>query len=93
MEICEIITQKSEWVRWVNIIETIHLVLVFGYLVLVGLGLSDCLHFMAGLSGVVVCLAWLDVSVAMSYFLFGKWSSLGLYISMLLQVRWSYIVI
>ena len=85
VEFCEFITQKAEWVSKENIIQTIHLVLVFVYLILVGLCLPDSQHLMAAL---VVCIAWLDVSVALSYLLFGKWSSLGLYINMLLEVRY-----
>ena len=84
VEVCELITQKAEWLRWENMIQTIHLTLIFLYLILVvGLCVLDPQHLLAAL---VVCFAWMDVSVAMSYLLFGKWSSLGLYISMLFEV-------
>ena len=88
MEVCELINQKAEWLRkWENFIQTLHLVLVLVYLIVVGLGLSHCLHLMPLMAALVVCLAWLDVSLSMSYLLFGKWSSLGLYITMLLEVN------
>ena len=82
VELCELITQKAEWLRWENMIQTIHLALAL-YLILVGLCVPDSQNLLAAL---VVCFAWMDVSVAMSYLLFGKWSSLGLYISMLFEV-------
>ena len=78
----EVITQKAGWVGKEDLLQTLHLLLVFVYLILVGLGSPDW-HLVAAL---VVCLAWLDVSLCMSYLLFGKWSSLGLYITMLLEV-------
>ena len=79
----ELISQKAGWVGKEDLLQTLHLLLVFLYLILVGLASPDC-HLLAAL---VVCLAWLDVSLSMSYLLFGKWSSLGLYITMLLEVN------
>ena len=82
------INQKAEWLRkWENFIQTLHLVLVLVYLFVVGLRLSHCQQLMPLMAALVVCLAWMDVSVSMKYLLFGKWSSLGLYISMLVEVR------
>ena len=78
----ELISQKAGWVGKADLLQSLHLLLVFVYLILV-LASPDW-HLVAAL---VVCLAWLDVSHSMSYLLFGKWSSLGLYITMLLEVN------
>ena len=76
------ITQRADWIRASNLIQTIHLVLVFSYLISLSLGAQAASH----LAAPVVCLAWFDLTVSMSYIQFGQWSSLGLYMSMLKEV-------
>ena len=83
IKICEAINQRSKWVCQENIFQMLHLIMVSVYLVLV---YPDCQGPWSGLAGLVVCLAWLAGSYSMKYLMFGRWSSMGLYMSMLLNV-------
>ena len=40
----------------------------------------------SALAGVVVCFAWLDMGYSTKYLMFGRWSSIGLYLRMLVTV-------
>ena len=83
IEICEVITQRLDWVRSKeNWLQTIHLVMVCLYLVLLHLQHQDWTL----LAAAVVFLAWIDLSMAMRFLQFGKISALGLYMSMLVDV-------
>ena len=95
IEVFEVITQRKKWFCAENIIQVVHLIGVYVYLMLVflkcgpSLGVDMDAHvieIMHVIAALVVCVAWLDLSYSMQYIMFGRWSSMGLYMSMLVDV-------
>ena len=100
IEVFEVITQRKKWFCAENIIQVLHLILVYVYLILVFLVFLDCGSSASvgpeiahespmnrpEIAALVVCVAWLDLSYSMQYIMFGRWSSMGLYMSMLVDV-------
>ena len=95
IEVFEVITQRKKWFCAENIIQVLHLIGVYVYLMLVFLKCGPSLdvdmdahviEIMHVIAALVVCVAWLDLSYSMQYIMFGRWSSMGLYMSMLVDV-------
>ena len=101
IEVFEVITQRKKWFCAENIIQVVHLIGVYVYLMLVLMLVLKCgssasvgpadaqdgvQDVMMMIAAMVVCVAWLDLSYSMQYIMFGRWSSMGLYMSMLVDV-------
>ena len=85
IEVFEVITQRKKWFCAENIIQVLHLIGVYVYLMLVFLDCGSSAS-VGHVDALVVCVAWLDLSYSMQYIMFGRWSSMGLYMSMLVDV-------
>ena len=83
IELCEAINAKMKWFSIENILQVIHLYAVIVYLMLIYL---DPKEPWSALAGGVVCYAWLYMGYSTKYLMFGRWSSIGLYLSMLVIV-------
>ena len=83
IELCEAINARMKWFSIENILQVIHLYAVIVYLMLIYL---DPKEPWSALAGGVVCYAWLYMGYSTKYLMFGRWSSIGLYLSMLVIV-------
>ena len=72
-----------KWFSMKNILQVLHLMAVTIYLILIYL---NCRDPWSALAGGVVCYAWLYMGYSTKYLMFGRWSSIGLYLSMLVIV-------
>ena len=89
IELVEAINAKMKWFSKENILQVLHLLAVFVYLMLINLehekeGGLEC--DWKALAGGVVCFAWLDTGYSIRHLMFGRWPSIGLYVSMLMIV-------
>lgn len=86
VEIVELVALKLEYfhslTNWIQLIHCIFII-VYQILILV-LPPHKYLNFLGAL---VVFIAWLDLSVSLKSLMFSKWSNLGLYITMLIEVK------
>ena len=85
IHIFEILLKKMRWFCVEKFIQVLHLILVYVYLMLVFLDCGSSAS-VGHVDALVVCVAWLDLSYSMQYIMFGRWSSMGLYMSMLVDV-------
>ena len=72
-----------------NWIQSLHCILIIVYQILI-LGLpddNDFYYYVNALGALVVFISWLDLSVSLKSLMFSKWSNLGLYITMLIEVK------
>ena len=83
IEICEAIHKRMKWFTKENSLQVVHLVAVTIYLLLIYL---NCREPWSALAGGVVCFAWLDTGYSIRHLMFGRWPSIGLYVSMLMIV-------
>ena len=83
IELIEAINARRKWLTKENILQVLHLLAVIVYLMLIYL---DCKSPWSWLAGGIVCFAWLDMGYSIKYLMFGRWPSIGLYLSMLVTV-------
>ena len=84
-EVGEILIKKANWFDFVNMVQMCHLLLIFLYQALIYSKTTELEHFKY-LPTIIVFVSWMDLTFSFQSLLFGKWSSLGLYISMLTEV-------
>ena len=85
-EIIELVALKLQYFHSLtNWIQCLHCILIIVYQILIYL-LSDN-YYLNALGALVVFIAWLDLSVSLKSLMFSKWSNLGLYITMLIEVK------
>ena len=90
VEIVEVVALKLEYfyslTNWIQFLHCI-LIIVYQILILVIPDDNDYNDYINALGALVVFIAWLDLSVSLKSLMFSKWSNLGLYISMLIEVK------
>ena len=85
-EIIELVALKLQYFHSLtNWIQCLHCILIIVYQILIYL-LSEN-YYLNALGALVVFIAWLDLSVSLKSLMFSKWSNLGLYITMLIEVK------
>ena len=84
-EIGELLLKKAQWFDLTNIVQMCEMLLIFLYILLVyeAFDLGNDFKYLPIL---IVFISWMDLTFSFQSLLFGKWSSLGLYISMLTEV-------
>ena len=90
VEIVEWVALKLEYFySLTNWIQSLHCILIIVYqiLILVLPDGNDYFDYVNALGALVVFIAWLDLSVSLKSLMFSKWSNLGLYITMLIEVK------
>ena len=86
VEIIELVAIKLEYFHSLtNWIQFLHCILIIVYQIL--LYLMEDNDYLNALGALVVFIAWLDLSVSLKSLMFSKWSNLGLYITMLIEVK------
>ena len=86
VEIIELVAIKLEYFHSLtNWIQFLHCILIIVYQIL--LYLMEENDYLNALGALVVFIAWLDLSVSLKSLMFSKWSNLGLYITMLIEVK------
>ena len=83
IEIIEVIHVRMKWFSYENTFQVLHLMAVTIYLILIYL---NCREPWSALAGGVVCYAWLDMGYSTRHLMFGRWPSIGLYVSLLMIV-------
>ena len=81
-EVAEMINQKLKWFSFLNIVQLLHVILIFVYQALLVVNVSNYEYLQA----FIIFISWIDLTLSLQSLLFGKWSSLGLYITMLIEV-------
>eukprot|EP00092_Neocalanus_flemingeri_P010489 GFUD01011300.1.p1 GENE.GFUD01011300.1~~GFUD01011300.1.p1 ORF type:complete len:769 (+),score=191.85 GFUD01011300.1:38-2344(+) len=85
-EVAEMINLRAKWISLHNFAQLFIIVSVFTNLALLILGDDSWYCWMKYLAAWTVFAAWMDITLALRSLMFGKWSSLGLYILMLKEV-------
>ena len=90
VEIVELVAVKLEYFHSLtNWIQFLHCIFIIVYQILILVLPPDCnnIDYINFLGALVVFIAWLDLSVSLKSLMFSKWSNLGLYITMLIEVK------
>ena len=88
VEIVELVALKLEYFHSLtNWIQVLHCIFIIVYQILILVLPPDYIEYMNFLGALVVFIAWLDLSVSLKSLMFSKWSNLGLYITMLIEVK------
>ena len=91
VEIVELVALKLEYFHSLtNWIQLIHCIFIIVYQILILVLPPDYIDsriLTNFLGALVVFIAWLDLSVSLKSLMFSKWSNLGLYITMLIEVK------
>lgn len=90
VEIVESVALKLKYLySLTNWIQSLHclLIIIYQILILVLPVGNDYNDYANSLGALVVFIAWLDLSVSLKSLMFSKWSNLGLYITMLIEVK------
>ena len=84
-EVGEMLIKKTEWFDFTNITQMLVLLLIFLYQAIVFQFSGQ--DYFKYLPIIIVFISWMDLTFSFQSLLFGKWSSLGLYITMLTEVN------
>ena len=84
-EVVEMIILRTKWLNLRNIFDLFHTVSAFAYIFLAQ-GESSSYCWMKYLVAWIVLAVWMDLTMSLRTLMFGKMSSLGLYILMLKEV-------
>lgn len=88
VEIVELVAIKLKYFYSLrNWIQSLHCIFIIVYQIVILVLPDDYDSYVNPLGALVVFIAWLDLSVSLKSLMFSKWSNLGLYISMLIEVK------
>ena len=86
-EVAEMVNGGTKWISLHNITQLFLVFSIFVFQALLTLEDSSWYFWMKYLAAWTVFAVWMDITLALRTLVFGKWSSLGLYILMLKEVQ------
>ena len=89
-EVLEMINDGKKWFNVHNLGQLLLVLLIVSFLSIIAVGNSSYYCWLKYISAVAVFAVWMDFTMSLRSLVFGKWSSLGLYILMLKEVTHLY---